>query len=81
MKKAAIRTLEKKAHKSLVLNKKEEAKIHYRTFASLIDKAAKKNIVHANKASRKKSRLALLIMKSDTTAKSKSEPSLLTQTE
>ena len=76
-KKAAIRTFEKKVRSSLILNKKEEANVHYKTFTSLIDKASKKNIVHANKASRKKSRLALLIMKSDTRTESKSVPSSL----
>ena len=72
MKKATIRTLEKKVRDSLIQNKKKEANAHYKTFTSLIDKAAKRNIVHANKASRKKSRLALLIMKSATKTKSKS---------
>ena len=63
MRKTAIRTLEKKIRKSLSLNKKNDAKAHYKTFASLLDRAAKRNIVHPNKAGRKKSRLALLIIK------------------
>ena len=63
MRRASIRTLEKKIRKNLELNNKKDAEAHYKTFSSFLDKAAKRNIVHPNKASRKKSRIALLIIR------------------
>ena len=63
MKRSAVRTLEKKVRFSLSEKKKDDAMANYKTFCSLIDKAAKKNILHPNKASRKKSRLAGFLKK------------------
>ena len=64
-KKAAIRTFEKKVRKLNDENKNEEAQSAYQTYSSLIDKAAKTNIVHPNNAARKKSRLAKLFKTSN----------------
>jgi small subunit ribosomal protein S20 len=51
-----------KTFQSLVTEKKsEEAKKQYSKVSSLLDKAAKKNVIHANMANRKKSRLAVRI--------------------
>ncbi len=51
-----------KTFQSLVTEKNSaEARKQYNKVASLLDKAAKKNIIHANMASRKKSRLAVRI--------------------
>ncbi|MCS6984875.1 MAG: 30S ribosomal protein S20 [Leptospiraceae bacterium] len=64
-KRSRVRTLEKKIRKLLVENKIDEAKAVYREFMSAVDKAAKTRVFHKNKAARKKSRLALLIKKSE----------------
>jgi len=62
--KSAIRTQEKKL-RSLVAEKKlDEAAKAQSQLVSLVDKAAKKNLIHKNAASRKKSRIANLIKKS-----------------
>ena len=63
MKRSAVRTLEKKVRFNLSEKKKEDALANYKIFCSLIDKAARKNILHPNKASRKKSRLANFLKK------------------
>ena len=63
MKKSAVRTLEKKVRRAVLEDEKEVGLASYRIFCSLIDKAAKTNVIHFNKASRKKSRLAALIKK------------------
>lgn len=57
-KKNTIRTFAKKIMKSIESGNKEEASTLYNTFASLVDKAAKVNIYHKNKASRDKARMA-----------------------
>ena len=75
MRKASVRTLEKKIRKSLSLNKKKDAETHYKTFSSLLDTAAKRNIIHPNKANRKKSRLALLIIKHGDSKKAETKSS------
>ena len=62
-KKSSIRTAEKAIRKNVESKNWEEAESHYRIFSKLIDRAAKINIFHKNTASRKKSRLALLINK------------------
>lgn len=62
--KSAIRTQEKKL-RSLVAEKKlDDAAKAQSQLVSLVDKAAKKNLIHKNAASRKKSRIANLIKKS-----------------
>ena len=60
-KKSTIRTFEKKLRASVKASKLDVAKDLYKTFCSLIDKATKTNLVHKNKADRKKSRLAALL--------------------
>jgi small subunit ribosomal protein S20 len=40
---------------------KEEANELYRTVSSMLDKLAKKNVIHKNKAANQKSKLALLV--------------------
>ncbi|MFZ5630741.1 MAG: 30S ribosomal protein S20 [Spirochaetota bacterium] len=61
--KSAIRTQEKKV-RALVADKKfDEAVKASQKLASLVDKAAKSNLVHVNAASRKKSRITQLVKK------------------
>jgi len=62
-KKSSVRTYEKKLRKAVEENRLEDAQAAYRTFTSLIDRAAKRNIVHRNTAARKKSRLNSLVKK------------------
>ncbi len=57
-KKSAIRTYAKSIQKSLKTGNKEEAIVFFQQYSSLLDKAAKKNIVHKKNASRRKSRMA-----------------------
>ena len=64
MKKAAIRTYEKKIRGFVETKEVDKANEAYKTFSSLIDRAAKSNIVHKNTAGRKKSRLNQLIQRS-----------------
>ena len=53
-----------KKFQTLVLQKNTaEAKTMLNKVASLLDKAAKKNIIHSNTASRKKSRLSRKLLK------------------
>ena len=59
--KASIRTFEKKVRSFVEEKKFDEAVQAFRKFTSLIDRASKKNIVHNNNASRKKSRLNNLL--------------------
>lgn len=51
----------KKALSLVAEGKKEEATKFMKKVYSIIDKAAKKNIIHPNNAARKKSRLALAL--------------------
>lgn len=69
-KKSVVRTYEKAVRKFVEQGDLEQAEVAYRKFSSGIDKAAKTNIFHKNNASRKKSRLALLIKKQKTEASS-----------
>lgn len=57
-----LKTLYKKIV-SLVSENPEQAKAEAKTLASKLDKAAKSNIIPKQRASRKKSRLAILISK------------------
>ncbi len=68
-KKSGARTYEKKLRKAVEENRIEDAQAAYRTFTSLIDRAAKRNIVHKNTAARKKSRLNSLVKKAVFAAK------------
>lgn len=56
-----------KEYKKLIVNKKiEEAKQKLNLVYKSLDKAAKTNVIHKNKASRLKSRLSLLLKKNQT---------------
>ncbi len=56
-----VRTLEKKVRLAVAEKRFDDALVNYRTFCSFIDKATKTNIIHSNKSSRKKSRLAAFV--------------------
>lgn len=56
--KSAIRTFAKGIMKSIKANKKEEAETLFNSFASLVDKAAKRNLIHKKTADRNKSRMS-----------------------
>jgi len=55
--KSALKTFERKVETLISAGKKAEAKNFYKILASKLDRAAAKNIMHKNTASRKKSRL------------------------
>ena len=59
--KAGVRTIEKKVRTAVTAGDKEAAMKVLVTFASRMDKAAKKGLFHRNTASRKVSRLSSLI--------------------
>jgi small subunit ribosomal protein S20 len=67
LKNIAVKQELKKALKKLkaLLSSKstQEAKVHLGKVFSLLDKAAKKNVIHSNTASRKKSRLSKELLK------------------
>ena len=54
----SFRTFEKKTLKAIEEGNKEEAQSYFKIYTSGIARAAKKGIVHKNKAARKISRLA-----------------------
>lgn len=56
--KAALRNASRKVVALTEAGAKEDAQATLATASSLIDKAARKNIIHKNAAARKKSRLA-----------------------
>ena len=60
-KKATLRTYKKNILKFISEGNKDEAEKAFNIYTTLIDKAAKVNIVHSNNASRNKSRVALKI--------------------
>ena len=60
-KKTALRTYSKNILKSIKAGKKEDAIKLFSQFVSLLDKAAKKNIIHKKNADRNKSRLSVRI--------------------
>lgn len=66
--KSAIRTQEKKLRALVAANKLEEAQKAQVQLSSLVDKAAKRNLVHKNAASRKKARTTLLLKKASAPA-------------
>ncbi len=57
--KADVKTWKKKVLTALASGDEKAAQEAYNKFASATDKAAKKNTIHKNKASRLKSRMAL----------------------
>lgn len=60
-KKSTLRTYTKNILKLIKEGKKEDAAKSFQKFSSLLDKAAKTNLVHKNKAGRSKSRMAIKI--------------------
>ncbi|MBS0617937.1 MAG: 30S ribosomal protein S20 [Spirochaetes bacterium] len=62
--KSAIRTQEKKLRALVAAKKGDEAVKAQDQLVSLVDKAAKTNLIHKNAANRKKSRIAHLLKKS-----------------
>lgn len=62
-KKSRIRTYAKNIVKSVKAGELEKLDSLYKDYSSLLDKAAKTNLIHNNNASRKKSRMALYISK------------------
>ncbi|MCB1176173.1 MAG: 30S ribosomal protein S20 [Leptospiraceae bacterium] len=59
--KATIRTYAKSIFKAIKANNQEYAKTSFNKYSSLIDKAAKRNLIHKRNADRNKSRMALRI--------------------
>lgn len=59
--KKAVKTSEKAIRTLVKAGNKEEASKLFAKFQSEIDRAAKKSVVHKNKASRQKSRVAALL--------------------
>lgn len=55
--KSTLNTLKRKVVKFVLVDDKESALNVYKDYASAIDKAARKSIVHANRAAAKKSAL------------------------
>ena len=58
--KSAIKTVEKKFFGAIESSNLEEAKALLAKYFKQVDKAAKRNVIHQNKANRKKSQLAKL---------------------
>lgn len=58
---SAMRTAVKKVRAAVEAGNKEAAQAVYRETTSILDKVANKKIVHKNKASRNKARLAALV--------------------
>lgn len=56
--KASVRSAARKVETLAAAGNKEEAQAAFVNASGLIDKAARKNVIHKNAASRKKSRLA-----------------------
>jgi small subunit ribosomal protein S20 len=61
--KEAISSAVKKIKKLIVAKNIKEAKVFMPTVFKVIDKACKTNLIHKNTASRKKSRLAKMLIK------------------
>jgi small subunit ribosomal protein S20 len=70
-KKSKLRTFAKNILKNIKEGKVDEAATLYVVYSSLLDKAAKTNLIHSRNADRKKSRMAILISK---TKKASSQP-------
>lgn len=52
-----VRTYVKKVLSAVAAGQKDEAQTLYREVTSILDRAARKNLIHKNKAARHKSRL------------------------
>ncbi len=59
--KSRLKTLEKKFLAAATGGKKDDARTALHALSSALDKAAKTGVIHANAASRKKSRLAVRV--------------------
>jgi small subunit ribosomal protein S20 len=59
MVRSAVRTYVKKAESAIVAGDPEAARLAVRTAMGSLDRAAKKGVIHANAAARRKSRLVL----------------------
>ncbi|MBX4205006.1 MAG: 30S ribosomal protein S20 [Candidatus Doudnabacteria bacterium] len=60
----SVRKTSKGVRKAMTAGKKEDISKALSAAFSALDKAAKKNVIHKNNASRKKSRLAAMVAKS-----------------
>lgn len=54
---SGVKTAQKKVRQAVAAGKKDEALAAYTVLASVVDKAAKRGVIHANAADRNKSRL------------------------
>ncbi len=61
--KSTLNTLRKKVLKLASLNEKENACEAFKKYASAIDKASRKSVIHANRGAAKKSSLMTVINK------------------
>ncbi len=59
--KSSIRTYEKKIRKFISSSELNKAKEIFPTFSSILDRAAKKNLIHKNRANKKKSHFSILL--------------------
>ena len=62
--KSRVKTLRKKTLAAAEAGDKEAAAVAFKKFTSMVDKCAKKNIIHKNKAANLKSKTSLAIAKS-----------------
>ena len=56
--KSKIKTILKKIHVAIESNQKQEAEELLKSIFSLLDRAAKKNLIHKNKANHEKAKVA-----------------------
>jgi len=63
MHKKRIKETEKKIKKAIQEKRIEEAKAFLKIYYKFVDKAAKENVIKKNTASRKKSKMAKLVLK------------------
>lgn len=61
--KSELKTIEKRCINMIKAGKKDEAIEFFKFVAKKLDTAARKRIIHKNKAARKKSRLNVLLLK------------------
>lgn len=61
--KSELKTIEKRCINMIKSGKKDEAIEFFKLVAKKLDTAARKRIIHKNKAARKKSRLNVLLLK------------------
>lgn len=61
--KSELKTIEKRCRSLIKEGKKEEALKFFNFVAKKLDTAARKRIIHRNKAARKKSNLSILLLR------------------